>query len=335
MEYIGEFDDTNFVTNISGIDDPIFLARINSIAATNALTFITNTTKMYNFDVLNTQTTNVLYSKSITNTNQINTVSRETINALEFHFASQLLAEIADNSRAAKNNSYVNFWVERKTVDNMLSVDTDTPLPEDETANSWTNTRTPVFSISSSKKTDTNDTIITNDDTTSILYEPDDGFEVVANSSDSDPIASFNVGDSIRFQFDVYEAGFVNIVYVSPISTNMSLLYPNNYNIGYATNAGILSNGLYQVPTSENNIELVLREAGISQVYLIYSKSEKNTYDLTKFQNGGFLAVRDEMDFAWHVENVLGKNKSGYVVEQITIDVVDITSEDTTESAEL
>ncbi len=323
LEYINKLPDTNFITNISLINDNTFIERVNSITATNALTFATNISKTYKFDVLDTQNTNVLYSKSITNTNQLNTVSKEAIDCLDFYFASKLLEQLADNSRGSQKNSYVDFFVERKPfiIENVLE---DIEIMPEESSSSWTNMRTPVFSISSSKKpeaVDTNKNISTN------VVSSDDAFEVVATANSENNSAVFNIGDSIRFKFDLYEEGFVNIVYVSLSSTNMSLLYPNNYNIGYATNAGILSSGMYQVPADNNNIELILREAGLSQVYLIYSKYEKNMYDLTKFQSGGFLSINSAADFALYIENILGKNPTDYIIEKVNIETVDITTE--------
>ncbi len=317
LEYIATFDDTNFIRNIGGINDSVFIARINSIKSTNALTFTTNYAKTYQFDVVDTQTTNVLYSGSATSEGQIGNISRDAINAMESYFASRLLAELANNS-GDDNKSYVDFWLERK-VGNITALESvDVEVDVQQVKNAWTNTAIPTFSVSSIKRT----SISTN--TNSSTSDKNAEFEKVVLASKSES-AIFNVGDSIRFNFDIKQEGFVNIIYVAPTGKTMSLLYPNNYNIGYVANQSILSNGLYQVPTDVNNIEIIMREAGLSKVYLIYSKSESDIYDLTKFGSGGFPSIRSGLDFVWHIENILEKNmKSGnYFIEQIIIETID------------
>ncbi len=334
LDYVNKLPTTNFITNIVNINDKVFVSKLNNITATNALTFVTNTEKTYHFDLIDTETTNVLYTKAINNTNQVGTVSLETINTLEFYLAKGLFSELARATSRSQNISYADFWVERKPRV-VVDINASTNITADEPKSSWTDGRTPIFSISSGSGSSsaTNTNYVVNDNQSVSEKSDDDGFERVV-ITDNEPIALFDVGDSIRFDFDIYQSGYVNIVYlpppstnISPPTTNMSLLYPNNYNMGYATNNNtLLPVGLYQVPAIDNNIELILREAGLSKVYFIYSDSKDVLYDLTKFQNAGFLLIRDTLDFVWHLEDFYNKNtkNNGFIIHEITIETRDI-----------
>lgn len=333
LEYVNNMPTTNFITNISSFTNKIFIARLNTITETNALIFVTNTSQIYNFDVIDTQATNILYSTNITATNQFSTVSTAAINTLEFYLASNVFSELSSLTTNSQDKSRANFWVERKSNTKAAEPDTNNNI-EEPNKSSWTSGRIPTFSISSSSKASQtsgdNDEASDSDD--KAIAE---GFQKV-DITDDEPVAIFDIGDSIKFDFEVLEQGYVNILYMPPPSTNMSLpstnmnlLYPNNYNMGYATNNNeLLYAGSYQVPTEDNNIELILREAGVSKVYFIYTTSKDALYDLTKLQTGGFLLIRDTLDFAWHLEDFYDKHKKSkkndvFFINEIIIETRD------------
>ena len=133
---------------------------------------------------------------------------------------------------------------------------------------------------------------------------------------------NFNIGDSIKFNFELYEDGYINIIYVSEPSTNILLVYPNNYNKGNATNNTILiSNNIYQTPSESNNIEFILNSDGISKAYLIYSKNNKNIYDKKNLTTSTFPEAIEELKFIEDIkESVQSKiDKKNYVIKKIVI----------------
>ncbi len=259
---------TNIITNIATSPNTnivhnnqtnITVSQTNNISLITNTTFTTNIIKMYDFSLINNNK-NILYTTSISNTNEIQNVSSQIISILKFNFASSMLENISEDTSIGEDEKYVDFWIEKKN--------------------------------------------------------PNGDFQKINTNE------NFNIGDSIKFNFELYEDGYINIIYVSEPSTNMILLYPNNYNKGNATNNTMLiSNNIYQSPSESNNIEFILNSNGISKAYLIYSNNNKEMYNKNNLSKTAFPEIIEKLEFVKDIKKALEPkvNKKNYMIKKIVI----------------